>query len=105
MNIRQIAHAGGKILRRSLLGDLHMPPRLVRIEEHEQISGAVALVFVIISLRLTRPGVQTGDKPGGRSETYLTLPVLRSRWRRSTSATGNRAKNTRQTASAAVGRK
>src|SRR3954466_4511345 len=48
MKIGQIAHAGGKILRRSLLGDLHMPPRLVRIEEHEQIGGAVMLVFIVI---------------------------------------------------------
>jgi hypothetical protein len=35
MKIGQIAHAGSKILRSPLRGDLHMSPRLVRIEDHE----------------------------------------------------------------------
>ncbi len=41
VDIGQIAHAGSKILRGSLICYLHIPPRSVRIEEHEQIGGAV----------------------------------------------------------------
>src|SRR4051812_46058240 len=59
MNVGQIAHAGSKILRSPLRGDLHMSPRLVRIEEHEQISGAITLVFVVIPLRLAGLGWRT----------------------------------------------
>src|ERR1700733_6422751 len=56
MNVGQITHAGGKILRPSLFGELHMPPPLMRIEKYKQIGRAVALVFIVIALRLTRPG-------------------------------------------------
>ena len=28
-------------------GDLHVSPRAIRVEEHEQIRGAVASVFIV----------------------------------------------------------
>src|SRR4051794_19986108 len=80
MNVGQIAHAGGKILRHSLLGDRHMSPRLVRIEEHEQIGRAVALVFVVIPLRLTRPSTTVAYRP----YTALTRNILSLSSRHST---------------------
>ncbi len=54
VDIGQIAHAHGKILRGSLICHLHMAPGSVRIKKHEQIGGAITTVFTIVTLQLTR---------------------------------------------------
>jgi hypothetical protein len=49
MDIGQVAHANGEILRGPLVCYFPMTPGSVRIEKHEQISGAVtpALAFIL----------------------------------------------------------
>jgi len=51
MRIDEIAHAMSKILRSSVIRDLHVTPGFMRIEKHEQISRAVAPIFAIIALQ------------------------------------------------------
>ena len=55
VNVGEFAHAGGEVLRRAALGDLHLAPGAVRIEEHEQVGGAVAPVLAVVALDL--PGL------------------------------------------------
>src|SRR3984957_8359667 len=54
MGIGQVAHALGEVTCGPLVRHLHMPPRFVHVEKHEQIGRAVALIFVIVTLGLTR---------------------------------------------------
>ena len=54
MDIGKIAHALGEVARGALVRHLHMPPGFVRVEKDEQIGRAVALIFVIVTLGLTR---------------------------------------------------
>ena len=56
VRVHQIAHTQGEILRSALRGDLHMTPRPMRVEEHEQVRRAVAAIFAIVTLRLARLG-------------------------------------------------
>jgi hypothetical protein len=48
MDIGQVAHANGEILRGPLVCYFHMTPGSVRIEKHEQISGAVTSILAIL---------------------------------------------------------
>ena len=54
VRVDEIAHAFGEVLRRPLLRDLHMAPASVCVEEDEQVGGAVAAIFAIVSPRLSR---------------------------------------------------
>jgi hypothetical protein len=40
----KVAHAVGKVVCRAPLGDLDLAPGAVRVEEDEQVGGAVALI-------------------------------------------------------------
>ena len=66
MRIDEIAHAHGKIPAGSLIRDLHMAPRLMRIEEHEQIGRAVAAILAVVTL-------QAG--PGAAGIGWRTSPI------------------------------
>ena len=59
MDVGEIAHAGGEVLRGAALGDLHLAPGTVHIDEHEQVGGAVAPVLAVVALDLARLG---GDR-------------------------------------------
>lgn len=52
VDIADLSHAFGKILRRAPVCDLHLAPGPVDVQEDEEIGGAVALVFAIIALQL-----------------------------------------------------
>ena len=54
MDIDEFAHALGVVFGRSPLGDLDLAPRSVRVEDDEEIDGAVAAVLVIVALALAR---------------------------------------------------
>ena len=56
VDIGQIAHAGGEVVRGPLICHLHMAPRSVRVEKHEQIGRAITTIFTIVTLRLTWRG-------------------------------------------------
>ena len=56
VDIGQIAHAIGEVARGSMVRDFHMTPGFVCVEKHEQIGRAVAPIFAIVTLRLTRRG-------------------------------------------------
>ena len=58
-----LSKISGAVLRGAPFGDLHLAPRAVRVEEHEQVRSPVALVFAVVALKLTRLG-QT-YVPGG----------------------------------------
>src|SRR6202795_2169821 len=53
MNVGQISHADGEVVRGSMFRDLYMAPGPVRIEKHEQIDRAIASIFAIVTFRLT----------------------------------------------------
>lgn len=55
MAIGEIAHTVGKI-GGAPLGDCHLAPGSVSVEEDEQIGGAVAPVFVVVALQPSRCG-------------------------------------------------
>jgi hypothetical protein len=48
MEVGEFAHADGEVRRRAALGDLDLSPGAIGIEEHEQVGGAVAPVFVVV---------------------------------------------------------
>ncbi len=50
MEVGEFAHADGEVGRRAALGDLDLAPGAVRIEEDEQVGGAVAPVFADVAL-------------------------------------------------------
>ena len=56
MDIDKIAHAVGEVLRGAPLSDLHLAPRAVHIQEHEQVRGPVAPVLAVVAFDLTRLG-------------------------------------------------
>ena len=60
MDVGEFAHADGEVRRRAALGDLHLAPGAVRVEEHEQVGGAVAPVLAVVALDL--PGLGR-DRP------------------------------------------
>ena len=53
MEVGEFAHADGEVRRRATLGDLDLAPGAVRIEEDEQVGGAVAPVFAVVTLDLS----------------------------------------------------
>src|SRR6185295_17146548 len=53
MPVRQVPEDRGVIGGGAAIGDVDMPPALKRREQHEEIGGAVALIFVIDARRLT----------------------------------------------------
>ena len=56
MHVGQILERMGVVDGRAPVGDLHAPPAFERREHHEQIGQAIALVFVVVALRLSRRG-------------------------------------------------
>jgi hypothetical protein len=56
MHVGELAHAGGEVFCGPPLGDLHLPPRTVHIQDHEQVRGAVAPVLAV-----SPPAEETGD--------------------------------------------
>src|SRR5215213_7119390 len=54
--IDQVAHDVGKIHLGALLGDFHVTPTSQWFYHHEQVPRAVALIFVVHSLDLSRTG-------------------------------------------------
>src|SRR5271166_2757887 len=56
MEIDEIAHAFGKVLRGALFGDLDPSPGPMRVEEDKEIDRPVASIFAIIAFRLARLG-------------------------------------------------
>ena len=56
MHIGEFAHAVGEVFRGPPLGDFHIAPWPVRIDEDEQVGSAVAPVFAVITLDLSRLG-------------------------------------------------
>ena len=59
VDIDQVTHAVGVVLRRPTVGDLHFAPGRVHIEDDEQVDRAVALVFVVVAFGLAGRG---GDR-------------------------------------------
>jgi hypothetical protein len=49
VNLDEVAHAGGEIDRGSALGDFHLAPRPMDVDEHEQISGSIAPIFAVVA--------------------------------------------------------
>jgi hypothetical protein len=56
MDIDELAHALGVIFCRAPLGDLDLAPRLMHVEDDEEIDGAIAVILVIVAFELTRFG-------------------------------------------------
>ena len=56
MHIDQFAHAEGEVVGRFTFGHLHVSPRLMGIEEDEEVGGAVAPIFVVDTGGLARLG-------------------------------------------------
>ena len=54
--VGEFAHADGEVDRRATLGDFHLAPGTVGVEEHEQIGGSVAPVLAVVALDLPRLG-------------------------------------------------
>ena len=46
----EFGHADGEVDRRALVGDFHLAPGTVGVEEHEQIGGSVAPVLAVAAL-------------------------------------------------------
>ena len=59
VHIGELAHAGGEVLCRAPVGDLHLAPRPVRVEEDEQVDRPIAFILAVVALDLTRLG---GDR-------------------------------------------
>src|SRR4030095_8411393 len=56
VDIDQVAHAVGEVAGGALLRDLHLAPGPVRVEEDEQVDGAVAAIFAVVALGLPGRG-------------------------------------------------
>src|SRR5882757_8848599 len=56
MDTSEIAHADCEVLGGAPLGDLHLAPGAVHVQEHEQVRGAVAPVLAVVTLDLPRRG-------------------------------------------------
>src|SRR6202163_2184304 len=54
MDIDKFAHASGVVFCRPPLGDLDLAPRPMHVDADEEIDGAVAAVFIIVTFELTR---------------------------------------------------
>jgi hypothetical protein len=54
MNINQVLHTISEILFCPACGDFHVPPTSQRLQEQKQVASALALLFVVITLRFAR---------------------------------------------------
>src|SRR5271165_3478640 len=84
MRVGQILERMGVIDGRATVGDFHMAPAFQRREHHEQVSHAIAFVFVVVTRRLSRLG---GDRLARLDDELLrrfieayegTLGIMRS---------------------------
>src|SRR5574341_904341 len=64
--VHQPLHLLGEVQQGAPVGDGHMPPAAVRLEEHKQVAGAVALVLVIVAFHLTRLSGQRHARLGNQ---------------------------------------
>jgi hypothetical protein len=53
VNVDQVAHAGSEVDVRAAASHFDLAPWPTRVQEDEQISGSVALMFVVVTLALT----------------------------------------------------
>src|SRR4051794_41970930 len=69
MNVDELAHAVGVVHGGAAVCNLDVAPAAMRIEGDEEIDGAVAAVFVIVALALSRLGrdrlTHLADEVGG----------------------------------------
>src|SRR5258708_26919297 len=56
VKIDEITHAFGEVAGGAAVGDLDRAPGLVRIEEDEQVSRAIAAILAVVALELARRG-------------------------------------------------
>ena len=56
VNVSKFAHAGGEIDCGPALGDFHLAPRPMDVDEHEQIGCSITSIFAIVALKLARLG-------------------------------------------------
>jgi hypothetical protein len=56
VNVSKFAHAGGEIDCGPALGDFHLAPRPMDVDEHEQIGCSITSIFAIVPLELARLG-------------------------------------------------
>ena len=56
VNVSKFAHAGGEIDCGPALGDFHLAPRPMDVDEHEQIGGSITPIFATVALKLARLG-------------------------------------------------
>jgi hypothetical protein len=54
MDIGQISPAIGEVAHGSVVRQFHMPPGFMCVEKHQQIGRAIAPIFAIVTLGLTR---------------------------------------------------
>ena len=54
MDIGKLAHALGEVACRAMFGDFNFAPRAVRVEEDEQVDGAIAPILAVVAFELTR---------------------------------------------------
>jgi hypothetical protein len=59
MHVHQVPHTGGEVLSCAPAGDLGMPPALQGLEEHKEVTGPLAPIFIGI------PGRPTGADRSG----------------------------------------
>src|SRR3990172_5310319 len=64
--IHQPLHLLGEVQQGATFGDGDVPPTTLRLEEHKQIAGAVALVLVIVAFHLTRLSGQRRARLGNQ---------------------------------------
>src|ERR1700758_23804 len=68
MKVHEITHAFGEVARGAAVGDLDRAPRLVGIEEDEEVGGAVATILAVVALELAwrgRDRLAGPTRPGG----------------------------------------
>jgi len=56
MDVDEVAHAGRKVFRGPSFGHLHLAPGAMRVEQDEQVCGAIAPILAIVALDLSRRG-------------------------------------------------
>jgi hypothetical protein len=58
-NVGEPTHAGGEVHCGTTVGDFDLAPRLMHIEEDEQVGGPIAPVLAVVALELARLGWRT----------------------------------------------
>ena len=78
VNVSKFAHAGGEIDCGPALGDFHLAPRPMDVDEHEQIGCSITSIFAIVPLELARLGrdrrANLADELGRADEGRLCTP-------------------------------